>query len=248
MPFRITKEMMRMAEAERGFSAKVRLAQFREMAERMRWDPYRLLRRALRSTLPWGNTPETEDTFRPSSPNFLYLLAQETKDGDYSDYERFLHYLGIEVTGDSLAAVDERFRVTFEPSGNNRREWWNEPSHDAREWLRKGIRQKVRYPIRYPEVAEINPELIDPKDKHRDGRKILEPELREFMLREDLYAILPQRQADVMWLHVALHDKDRPRETTKAIAEFLKISPATVRWHKAEALKSPQLKKRLGLS
>jgi hypothetical protein len=242
VPFRITEEMMRMAEIEKGFSTKVRLAQFREMTERMRWNLYRPLRRTLRSMLPWGTIPETEDTFRPSSPNFLYLLAQETKDGDYGDYERFLHYLGFEVTGDTLAAADERLRVTFEPGGNNRREWWNEPSHDAREWLRKGIRQKVRY----PEGPEFDPELIDPKDKHRDKRKVLDPDILEFLLREDLYRMLPQRQVEVIWLHVVLHDVDKPRETTQAIAEYLEISSATVRWHKAEALKSPQLKKMLG--
>jgi hypothetical protein len=244
MPFRITKQMIRMAEAERGFSKEVRLTQFREMAERMRWTLYRPLRRALRSTLPWDNVPETEDTFRPSSPNFLYLLAQETRNGNYSDYERFLHYLGSDVTGDAIAALDERLRITFEPHGNNRREWWKEPSHEAAEWLRRQIAKKPRS----DDFIQLEPELIEPKYKHLDKRKILEPELREFVLREDLYAMLPRRQAEIMWLHVALHDKDRPRETTKAIAAFLGISPATVRWHKSEALKNPQLRARLGLS
>lgn len=242
MPFRITKEMVRMREAELGFSAKVRVAQFHEMAERMRWDLYRPMRQALRRTLPWGTAAEMEDTFRPSSPNFLYLLAQETKDGNYSDHERFLHYLGFEVTGDTLAAIEDRLRITFQPGGNNRRDWWNWPSRDAHEWLRKNIGRKIRY----PEVAEFNPELIDPKDAHRDMRKVLDPDIREFHLREDVYAMLPQKQADVVWLYTTWYDESRPRELMKAIAEFLQISPETVRWHKAEALKNPQFKKMMG--
>jgi DNA-binding CsgD family transcriptional regulator len=44
------------------------------------------------------------------------------------------------------------------------------------------------------------------------------------------------------------HDPQKPRETTRAIAEHLQISPATVRWHKAEAAKSPHLRKVLGLA
>jgi hypothetical protein len=243
VPFRITKEMRRMAEAEQGFSKEVRIAQFREMAERMRWDLYRPLRRALRLRLPWGNA-EVDEKFRPSAANFLYLLAEETRTGNYSDYERFLHYLGFDVSGDTVAALDERLRVTFQPSGNNRREWWTEPSHEAAEWLRRQIAKKPRS----ENFAELNADLIEPKNRNLDKRKFLEPELREFLLREDLYANLPRRQAEIMWLHVELHDKDRPRgETTKAIAEFLQISPATVRWHKAEALKNPQFKKMLGL-
>jgi hypothetical protein len=244
MPFRITKEMRRMREAELGFSTKVRLAQFREMAERMRWNLYRPMRRALRPTLPWANATEPEPTFRPTAPNFLYVLAQETRSGNYNDYERFLHYLGSEVSGDTLAALDERLRITFEPAGNNRREWWKEPSHEAVGWLRQQIAQKPRA----ENFIELDADLIEPKNKYLDKRKFLEPELQEFKLREDLYITLPQRQAEVMWLHVVLHDKDRPRETTEAIAEFLQISPATVRWHRAEALKSPQFKKMMGLS
>jgi hypothetical protein len=244
MPFRVTDEMRRMAEAERGFSAEVRRAQFREFHEHMRWLLYRPLRQAFRPLLPWGRTDApVEDTFRPSAPNYLYLLAQETKNGNYQAYERFLHYLMLDVTGDTIAAADERFRITFDSQANNRREWWNEPSRDAWEWLR---RQIGRHAGATNEV-ELNPGLADPKDKHADKRKVLDPDLREFMLREAVYAALPQKQAEVVWLYVMLHDEDRPRETTKAIAELLRINPATVRWHKAEALKNPQFRKMIGL-
>jgi len=241
MPFRVTAEMRRMAEAERGFSAEVKLAQWREFHERQRWYLYRPLRQAFRSLLrPWAGADAcAEDEFRPSGPNYLYLLARETRDGDYLAYERFLHYLGLEFTGDTVAVADERFRITFDSRANNRREWWDEPSREALEWLRTQISGKAK-----PEpVAELNPDLLDPKDKHGDKRGLLDPDLRDFMLREDLYRALPEKQAEVLWLYAMFHDPQKPRETTHAIAEYLQISPATVRWHKAQAAKSPRLRK-----
>jgi hypothetical protein len=245
VPFKVTDEMRRMAEAEKGFSAEVRQAQWREFCERMRWNLYRPLRRGLgfRTFAPRQSADvSSDDKFRPSGPNYLYLLAQETRNGDYQSYERFLHYLMLEVTGDTVATVEERFRITFDPQGNNRREWWNEPAHEAWEWLRQQIGQTAR-----PEGSvELNPDLIVPKDAHADKRRFIDPDLHDFMLWEDLHRALPQRQAEVMWLYAMFHDPEKPRETTPAFAEYLQITPATVRWHKAEALKSPQLKKMLG--
>jgi hypothetical protein len=202
------------------------------------------LRSTIAGHLLGSSSTEVEDKFRPSRPNYLYLLAEEARDGDYRNHERFLNTLGHEATGDTLLNLEERLRITFNPQGSNTREWWLEPSGEAAYWLKKRIADEPR-PDNF---VELDPRLIDRKQKNLDRRKFLEPELREFMMRETLYAILPQRQAEIAWLYVQFHDEDRPRETTKAIAEFLQISPATVRWHKAEALKSPQFKKMLGLS
>jgi hypothetical protein len=245
MPFRVTAEMRRMAEAEKGFSAEVRRRQWQEFNERQRWYLYRPLRRAFRSLLPWGRGHvSAEDKSRPSEPNYLYVLARETRGGDYEAYERFLHYFGFEATGDNVAAADERFRITFDSRANNRREWWNEPSREAYEWLRDRIGGEGK-----PEpTTELNPALEDPKSKHADKRRVLDPDLRDFILREDLYRVLPEKQAEVLWLYAMFHDPQKPRETTRAIAEHLQISPATVRWHKAEAAKSPHLRKVLGLA
>jgi hypothetical protein len=245
MPFRITKEMRMMREAELGFSPEVKIAQFREHFERERWRRLRQIRgmrRALRAQDLWAPDVETEEMFRPSSPNYLYLLARETKAGNYQSYKRFVNYFGLEPTGDTIDAAAEQLRVTFEPRGNNRRAWWREPSTDAWEWLRKKI-AKQPYERGF---IQLNPALVEPKNQHADKRKILDPDLREFELRETVYATLPRQQAAVVWLYLKFHDDARPRETTGLIAEALGISPATVRGHKAEAAKNPQFRKALG--
>jgi hypothetical protein len=56
------------------------------------------------------------------------------------------------------------------------------------------------------------------------------------MPREAVYAELPQKQAEVVLLYAALYDEAKPRETTKAVADHPRVTPATVRWHKAEDL------------
>jgi hypothetical protein len=245
MPFRITKEMRMMREAELGFSPEVKIAQYREHFERQRWRRLQQvigMRRALRTRTSWAPEIESGETYRPSSPNYLYLLARETKDGDYQSYKRFVNYFGLEATGDTIVAAAEQLRVTFEPRGNNRRAWWREPSADAWEWLRGKIAQQP-YERGF---IQLNPALVEPKDQHADKRKVLDPDLREFELREAVYAALPEKQAEVVWLYHMFHDDARPRETTGLIAEALGISPATVRWHKAEAAKNPQFRRALG--
>jgi hypothetical protein len=203
-----------------------------------KWQAY--LRRTSSFRLP---DVEPEE-FRRSSrfPNHLYVLAKEARnEGKYSDYALFLRALDLEASGDLIIATDERLRITFEPKGNNTRAWWFEASDKAREWLQH---QLVKADTGIDAGApELNLDLISPEDKHKALHKVLDPDLREFMLREDLRRVLPQRQAEVMWLYVMFHDPDRPRETTAAIAEHLQISPATVRWHKAQAFKNPQLRK-----
>jgi hypothetical protein len=245
MPFRITKEMRMMREAELDFSPEVKIAQYREHFERERWRRLRQIRgmrRALRVRDLWAPDVDSEETFRPSSPHYLYLLARETKDGNYQSYKRFVNYFGLEATGDTIDAAAEQLRVTFEPRGNNRRAWWREPSADAWEWLRKQIAQ---HPYERGFI-QLNPALVEAKDQHADKRKILDSDLREFVVREAVYATLPQKQAEVVWLYHMFHDDAEPRETIGLIAEALKISPATVRWHKAEAAKNPQLRRALG--
>jgi hypothetical protein len=168
------------------------------------------------------------------------VLAKDARNREgYSDYAEFLRALDLEASGDLIIAVDERLRITFEPKGNNTRAWWFEASDRAREWLRH---QLVKADTGMDAGApELN--LESPEDKHKDPRKVLDPDLREFMVRELLHRTLPQRQAEVVWLYIMFHDPDKPRETTPAIAEHLQISPATVRWHKAQAFKNPQLRK-----
>jgi hypothetical protein len=184
------------------------------------------------------------EEFRRSSrfPNYLYVLAQEARNGGkYPDYAVFLRALDLEASGDLIIAADERLRITFEPKGNNTRAWWLDSSDRAREWLRRQL-MKPNTGIG-ASAPEFNPGLISPEDKHKALHKVLDPDLREFMLREDLHRVLPRQQADVVWLYIMFHDPEKPRETTTAIAEHLQISPATVRWHKAQALKNPQLRK-----
>lgn len=247
MPFRITREMRMMYEAERAFSPKVRLTQWREFLERMGWQrlqQIQRMRRALHTCRSWASESNPEHPFRHSSPNYLYVLARETKDGDdYQSYKLFLNSLGLEATGDTLDAAAERLRITFAPQGNNRHPWWDDTSSEARDWLRKQITQEPRT----GGFIELNPARVEPKDQHADKRKTLDPDLHEFMLREALYAALPQRQAEIVLLYMEFFNEDRPQETTGAIAEHLRISPATVRWHKAEALKNHALRKLLRL-
>ena len=245
MPFRITKEMRMMREAELGFSPEVKIAQYREHFERQRWrrlQQVRRMRRALHTQTSWTPEIEADETFSPSSPNYLYLLARETKDGDYQDYKRFVNYFGLEATGDTIVAASEQLRVTFEPRGNNRRAWWREPSANAWVLLKEQI-AKQPYERGF---IQLNPALVEPKNQHADKRKVLDSDLREFELREAVYAALPEKQAEVVLLYLMFHDEARPRETTGLIAEALGISPATVRWHKAEAAKNPQFRRALG--
>ena len=212
----------------------------------------RSLRQALRGIrrLASGGTrlPEEEENqdLQLSAPNYLYVLAQEARSGGcYSDYARFLRNLNIPASGDTVIAADERLRITFEPEGNNTRAWWLEPSEKARKWLRD---QLVKDCILQDEGGlELNPEAINPKDKNKDLRKMWDPALSEFALREAIYTALPEQQANVIWLYTLFHDEDRSRETTRAIAEFLSIAPDTVRWHKAEAVKNPRFRKLFGL-
>jgi hypothetical protein len=237
--------MRLMYEAEQSFSKKVRVAQWLEFCERAGWQRLRQIQRmrsALSARSPWVADSEPQETFRPSKPNYLYILAGETAKGDYHNYELFLNCLGLEPTSDTIEATAEQLRITFEPHGNNRREWWRDPSQEAREWLKRKITRKPHS----DGFIKLDPSLVEPKDQHADKRKVLDADLREFMLREAVYAALPHRQAEVVWLYLKFHDDARPRETTGLIAEALGISPATVRGHKAEAAKNPQLRRALG--
>jgi hypothetical protein len=196
----------------------------------------------------WSGLPlpdvEPDEEFQRyfRNPNHLYVLAHEARNGgEYSDYAVFLRALDLEASGDLIIAADERLRITFEPKGNNTRAWWFDTSDRAREWLRRQL-TKPNTGIG-ANAPEFNPGLISPEDKHKALHKVLDPDLREFMLREDLNRMLPRQQAEVVWLYIMFHDPEKPRETTAAIAEHLRISPATVRWHKAQALKNPQLRK-----
>src|SRR5215217_4878779 len=53
--------------------------------------------------------------------------------------------IGSDVSGDSVAALDNRLRITFDPSGTNRRQWWTEPSWEAAQWLRQKIATRIRH-------------------------------------------------------------------------------------------------------
>src|SRR5215211_3144676 len=123
--------MARAYRAEQEFSRKIRLARFHETAEWMHWTSLRLVRRVIRAS----HLNFTEERFHPSRPNHIYLLAGEIRNGGYENHERFLHYLGHDVSGDTVAAADEVVRVAFTPRSHRRREWWRESSHEASDWL-----------------------------------------------------------------------------------------------------------------
>lgn len=236
-----------------GWSPLAKQAYDMESLEKMLWAfrPQTLLRqlrvnlRRMSSSVTGVRLPEVEpEEFRRSFrfPNHLYVLAQEARaGGKYSDYALFLRALDLEASGDLIIATDERLRITFEPKSNNTRAWWLESSDRAREWLRRQlIKPNTDIDASAP---EFNPGLISPEEKHKALHKVLDPDLREFMLREDLRRMLPRQQAEVVWLYIMFHDPEKPREITAAIAEHLQISPATVRWHRAQARKNPQLRK-----
>jgi hypothetical protein len=95
--FVFTREMIRAAEIERAFSPEVKMAQWREFYDRMQWEQRERLRRAfttpmdelLRSIPPASSLarsvglgypsfrPAPRRKFRPSKPNFLYVLMRE---------------------------------------------------------------------------------------------------------------------------------------------------------------------------
>jgi len=256
MPFDAAKAMKVYQERRATWSPAVVEAYERETWEMWTWivtyhrrsvqRAWRTLRKSISEQLTGVSLlEEPREEFKLSSPNHLYVLAGEAWSGDYAAYARFLKNLGLEANGDTIEAACERLRITFAPKGNNTRAWWLESSEKAREWLTDQIAEAGA--LQDLGMLELEPKLISPRDAHRDKRKIWDPDLTEFALREAIYAALPKRQAEVIWLYVLLHDEDRPRETTPAIAEALNISTGTVRWHKAEAAKNPEFRKVLGL-
>jgi hypothetical protein len=258
VPFDVAKAAREYQERRATWSPAAAEAYERESHELYRWvlsshkrrvrQAFQAMRRTTILASSGVPLPEEEEPqeHRLSAPNHLYVLAQEARSGgSYSDYARFLRNLNVEADGDTIVAAVERLRITFEPKGNNTRVWWLEPSEKAGEWLRDqlvkdGVLQDVG-------ALEWNPLAINPKDKNKDPRRMWDPALSEFALCEAIYAELPEQQANVIWLYTQFHDEDRPRETTKAIAEFLNITPDTVRWHKAEAIKNPGFRRLFGL-
>src|SRR5215212_279246 len=155
--------MRREREIELAFSPEVKMAQFREVLDRMRWEQTERLRRMSRVAIPTipGMPRFPERKFR-RHPNFVYVLAREAYE-QYQKQELFLKYLGVEIVEANenslmrdaaqtqlermsyvLDATDVQLRVALDPRGNNRRKWWLEDPKEAREWLRKQIEREVR--------------------------------------------------------------------------------------------------------
>lgn len=259
MPFRITAEMRRMHEAERHLDLEARRARNREFLEHVRWIADRPSREIRRVVL--GQAPG-EERFRPTSPNYLHVLARRAWEEDrWEDWGLLLGALGFEAKAETIHvaesiaprmfALEEQLTRSFEPktgAGRSaRREWWYQSSPEAIAWLRKQVLDGIRTPPDRRRVPLPEGKYLDAQHPHAGNSKYLERELWEFLLREDLRRILSAQQADVVWFWSQFHNDARPRETTKAVAEFLQLAPPTVRWHKAEAAKNPELRRLFGL-
>jgi DNA-binding CsgD family transcriptional regulator len=215
-------------EIEQGFSKEVKLAKLRERGEHMLWATRRPTRQIIRATRV-ARVRKVEEKFRPSRPNYLYLLAQEARGGGITEYERLLHTLGHGVSGDTLLGLEYRLQVTFDPQSNHTRKWWLEPSYEAAQWLK----EKVAEPPRSKSVTftQIDPELAEIVQLGRDKSKYLDPDLVDIFRVDSYISTLSRRQAQIAWLYGQFHDESRPHETVGAIAQVLGISPKTVRWH-----------------
>jgi hypothetical protein len=175
------------------------------------------------------------------TPNRVYYAALEAwRRGDFEAAAGFLQFLRVEVTGDNVLAITEVLRPTFDPNAKRpdlRRRWeWESPEH-ASTWLKKRIGDEARF--KRQRLPELNPDLVDPKDAHADMRKVLDPDLREFMLREKVRSVLPDRQAQVVWLLAQGY-------TPEEIANIMQVGRSTVDWHKHQAVNNPEFRRAFG--
>jgi hypothetical protein len=85
MAFQFTPEMRRERELELAFSPEVKMAQFRETLDRMRWEQTERLRRMSRVSIPTipGMPRFPEKRFRRTRPNFVHVLAREAYEAPY---------------------------------------------------------------------------------------------------------------------------------------------------------------------
>ncbi len=104
MPFRITAEMRRMHEAERNLNPEAQRARNREFLEHIRWIAGRPSREIRRVML--GQTPG-EERFRPTSPNYVHVLARRAWEEDrWEDWTLLLGALGFEAMAKTREAVE----------------------------------------------------------------------------------------------------------------------------------------------
>ena len=175
------------------------------------------------------------------TPNRVYYAALEAwRRGDFEAAAGFLQFLSVEVTGDNILAVTEVLRPTFDPNAKRpdlRRQWERETTEQAVTWLKKRITNEARF--KGQRLPEWNPELVDPKDAHADMRKVLDPDLQEFMLREKVRSVLPDRQAQAIWLLIQGY-------TPEEIAKIMQIGRSTVDWYKYQAARNPDFRRAFG--
>lgn len=241
----VPKEMRRMREAERTFSREVSRSQLREFAEHVRWIQRRPLRQARRAAFSKNRDSTVVEKFRPSSPNYLYVLAKEAQDSDHRAYETFIKSLGLEATEDTIAAADERFRVAFRSEGRNVREWWLEPSEGARQWLYRELERSSRAKPRTRQTVSLDLSSAEKHITHEDLHRFEDPDLTAFIDAEaqrakeaKLHAIvegLPERQHQILMLKV---------EGLKygQIAEEMGTSLSTVKSHARALRENPDLR------
>lgn len=242
----MTKEMRLQRQGELSWSWEAKKAFLREYAEHMRWIQWRSLRQARRAAFLRCRSTDTEENFRPSSPNHLHVLAKEASDGDHQTYETFIKTLGLEATEDNIAAAAERFRVAFRPEGHNVHEWWCNSSEDARRWLRDELKRGPRR----KRAGSLDLASAEKDIRHEDLHTFEDPDLLAFVEAEtqrakeaELRSIvegLPERQHQFLMRRVeGLKYKEIAQEmgidlsTVKSHARALRGNPDLRRLHEA---------------
>jgi hypothetical protein len=191
-------------------------------------------------------TPDGQSV--PLQGRWLFVRARRAWRGDYEARRKFLQAIGVEPAADEALALREVLGPTFEPRRpDRRRDWWTEAPERGTAFLRRRIKDvkargqgRMKYVPLDNDLAEILPE-----EKGGDPRA-WELELRLWTIKQAIFAKLPPRQAEVVFLCWEYHDEDHPAATSRAVAETLGISQEAVRQHRRKAASNPEFRKALG--
>jgi hypothetical protein len=202
--------------------------------------------------------PEAPSGLVPWRNQTLYVLARRAFYGDWGDRENYLRALGVEPTSKTVLLVGKALASTFAPSKPWKRTAWERQSRRmATEFHRRSLKDKREDERKKTKKRAKHETLTDPEEmaeqpdpdprQQRDPRTFWELDLRELRVRNDIYATLPPAHAEVVWMLTKYFDEEHARASSRFVADRLGMSPATVRWYRAEARKHPDLRRKTGL-
>ena len=203
--------------------------------------------------------PEAPSGLVPWRNRTLYVLARRAFYGDWGDRENYLRALGVKKpNAETVLLVRKALASTFAPSKPWKRTAWERQSRRmATEFHRRSLKDKQEDERKKDKTRAKHETLTDPEEmaehpdpdprQQRDPRTFWELDLRELRVRNDIHATLPPAHAEVVWMLTKYFDEEHARASSRFVADRLGMSPATVRWYRAEARKHPDLRRKTGL-